>query len=111
MSAQPPVATVRYRPEEPQGKRIEIEPNPIPVKAGVKILVWLQEENPPTPWRFSEIKFNNSTVFRQIIIQDRVITAVDVNEASETIEYTLCLVDETTGEVHCKDPQIENEFP
>jgi len=105
---QPPVAIVYYRPGEKE--QIIVEPNPIPVEAGVKTLVWLQEPDPPTPWRFDEITFK-STVFRTVIVQDRVVTAVDVNQEKETIEYTICVVDETTKEPVCRDPEIENEFP
>ena len=108
---QPPVATVYYTPSAPDGQKIKIEPDPIPVQAGIKTLVWLQEEDPPTPWRFSDISFGSATVFRNIIVQDRVITAIDVNDEKQTLDYTIRIVDETTFERFAKDPQIENEFP
>ena len=110
---QPPIARVYYDSSKPRGERISVDLNPIPVSPGLRTLVWLREESMENPWRFNEIRFKRSTIFRNVIVQDRVVTAVDDNTSDEnrgTIEYTICIVDETTGEVVCKDPQIDNEI-
>ena len=109
----PLTAIVSYLPNNPDGEKIVVDPDPIRVPPGFREIVWLREPAPAVPWRFVTIGFDRPEVIRSSTVMSGVILALDDNStpgSAGPIKYTLGILDESTGEIVVQDPQIENEF-